>query len=129
MSSLPKDRHNAQDMKTFGRGFPDTLELFRIPASRYWYVGMYAKNRGFVRKSTRCEKIADACEFAADWYEEKITERRHHKETDGLSFGAYALKAMDTRKRETRRGNVVPEMVKEEQRKLNKDIVPAPSNW
>jgi hypothetical protein len=125
MSSLPKDRHNPQDMKTLGRGFPDTLKLFRIPASRYWYVGMYVKNRGFVRKSTRCEKIADAREFAADWYEEKITERRHHKETGGLSFSAYALKAMDTRKRETRRGNVVPEMVKEEQRKLNKDILPA----
>jgi hypothetical protein len=49
---------------------------------------MYVKNRGFVRKSTRCEKIADAREFAADWYEEKITERQHHKETDGLSFSA-----------------------------------------
>ena len=125
MTSLSKDRHNPKDMKTLGRGFPETLKLFRIPASRFWYVGMYVKGRGFVRKSTRCEKIADAREFAADWYEEKITERRIHRESGGLSFSTYASKAMDARRRETRRGNVVPEMIKEEQRKLDKDILPA----
>lgn len=125
MSSLPKDRHNPQDMKTLGRGFPDTLKLFWIPASRYWYVGMYLKGRGFVRKSTRCEKIADARVFASDWYEERVTERRTHKETGGLSFSTYASKSMATRKREMRRDNIVPLMIKEEQRKLDKDILPA----
>ena len=68
------DRHNPQDMQTLGRGFPDTLKLFQIPASRFWYVGMYLKGRGFVRKSTRCERLSDAREFAADWYEERVTE-------------------------------------------------------
>ncbi|MAI49565.1 MAG: hypothetical protein CMM16_03235, partial [Rhodospirillaceae bacterium] len=68
---------------------------------------MYISGRGFVRQSTKCEKLAEAKEFASDWYEEKVTERRHHKETGGLSFKVYAEKAMDTRKRETRRGNVV----------------------
>ena len=125
MSAPSKDRHNPQDMKTLGRGFPDTLKLFRIPASRYWYVGMYLKGRGFVRKSTRCERIAGAREFAAEWYEEKITERRTHRESGGLSFSTYAAKAMDTRKREMRRGNIVPKMVVEEQRKLDRDILPA----
>jgi hypothetical protein len=124
MSSLPKDRHNPQDMKTLGRGFPDTLKLFRIPASRYWYVGMYLRGRGFVRKSTRCESLADARVFASDWYEERVTERRTHKETGGLSFSSYALKSMETRKREMRRGNIVPLLIKEEQRKLDRDILP-----
>jgi hypothetical protein len=111
-------------MKTLGRGFPDTLKLFQMPASRFWYVGMYLKGRGFVRKSTRCERFADAREFASDWYEERVTERRTHKETGGLSFSSYALKSMETRKREMRRGNIVPMMIKEDQRKLDKDILP-----
>jgi hypothetical protein len=111
-------------MKTLGRGFPDTLKLFQMPASRFWYVGMYLKGRGFVRKSTRCERFADAREFASEWYEERVTERRNHKETGGLSFNSYALKSMETRKREMRRGNIVPLMIKEDQRKLDKDILP-----
>jgi integrase len=124
MPSLSKDRHNPQDMQTLGRGFPDTLKLFQIPASRFWYVGMYLKGRGFVRKSTRCERFTDARGFASDWYEERVTERRNHKETGGLSFSTYASKSMETRKREMRRGNIVPVIIKEDQRKLDKDVLP-----
>ena len=45
-------------------------------ASKYWYVGMYITCRGFVRQSTRCEKLVDARIFASEWYEDRIVEKR-----------------------------------------------------
>ena len=29
-------RHRKSEVKTLGRGYPDTLPVFRMPASKYW---------------------------------------------------------------------------------------------
>ena len=40
-----------------------------MPASKFWYVGMYVPARNRFEKSTRCERLIDAKDFAKDWYE------------------------------------------------------------
>ena len=29
-------RHRKSEVKTLGKGYPDTLPVFRMPASKYW---------------------------------------------------------------------------------------------
>jgi integrase len=110
---------------TLGRGYPDTLQVFRMPASKYWYVGMYLSSRGrFVKKSTKCEKLNDAKVVAADWYEDRIVEKRTHHASSGMSFAIYSEKFQETQKREIRRGNLSQDMLDEDRRKLEKDVIP-----
>ena len=67
----PRTRHNPTDIRTI-RGYPPSLKLFRMGASRYWYVRLYIRGgpSSGVKKSTRCENLKDAEEFAITWYEE-----------------------------------------------------------
>ena len=121
---ISKDRHTPINMQTLGRGYPDTLKLFQIPASRFWYVGMYIKGRGFVRKSTKCEKMHDAKEFAGDWYEDRIVEKKTRHVSKGSSFEYFAEKFQETQKREIRRGTLGEDQHKEDKRKLIADVLP-----
>ncbi len=121
---VAESRHNRKDVTTLGRGYPDTLKLFRMNASRYWYVGMYLSGRGFVRQSTKCEKQSDAKAYAADWYEDRIVERKTFKVAQGLSFGTYSSKFQDTQNREIRRGGLSQDQCDEDRRKLEKDVLP-----
>ena len=53
-----ESRHRKVEIQSLGRGYPDTLQVFRMPASKFWYVGMYVPARSrFVKKSTRCERL------------------------------------------------------------------------
>ena len=68
-----ESRHRKVDIQSLERGYPDTLQVFRMPASKFWYVGMYVPVRSrFVKKSTRCERLPDAREFAKVCYEERV---------------------------------------------------------
>ena len=121
---ISKDRHTPFNMRTLGRGYPETLKLFQIPASKFWYVGMYIKGRGFVRKSTKCEKLHDAKEFAGDWYEDRIVERKTQHASKGMSFAHFAEKLQETQKREIRRGTLGQNQYDEDRRKLDADVLP-----
>ena len=87
--STTKTRHNPEDITTI-RGYPDALKLFRMPASRYWYVRMYVRGRGLVKKSTQCEKLADAKHFAITWYEDLLLEKRGYQAIGAESFSVFA---------------------------------------
>ena len=122
---VAESRHRKQDVRNLGRGFPDTLQVFRMPASKFWYVGMYSRAKGrFVKNSTRCENLTDAKEFAADWYEKRIVERRTQKMGDSQSFGAYAEKLQDTQRREIKRGQLSEDMLYQDNLKLQRDLLP-----
>ena len=121
---VAESRHNRKDVTTLGRGYPDTLKLFRMNASRYWYVGMYISGRGFVRQSTRCEKIVDARVFASEWYEDRIVEKRTMRTSHSMSFDTFAEKFKETQNREIRRGNLGEDQKVEDRRKLDTDVLP-----
>ena len=95
----PKTRHNPTEIRTI-RGYPETLKLFRMPASRYWYVRMYVRGgpSSGIKKSTRCEKFDDAKEFAISWYEDRLLEKRAFKDFESKSFSAYAEKFQENQK-------------------------------
>ena len=100
-----ESRHRKVDIQSLGRGYPDTLQVFRMPASKFWYVGMYVPARSrFVKKSTRCERLPDAKEFAKTWYEERVLERRNHKVVEEQSFAAFAQRFQTTQQRQTQTG-------------------------
>ena len=123
--NVANSRWNREEVRTLGRGYPDTLKVFQIQGSKFWYVGMYIPFKGrFVRKSTRCEKLSDAKIFAADWYEDRIVERKTQHASRGLSFETYSEKFQETQGREIRRGNLSEEQVYEDRRKLEVDVIP-----
>ena len=54
----------------------------------------------FVKKSTRCERLPDAKEFAKNWYEERVLERRNHKVIEKPSFAAFVEEELQGREDE-----------------------------
>ena len=60
-------RHNPSELRTI-YGYPDALKLFRMPASKYWYVRMYVKGgpSSGVKQSTRCENYKEAVELLSN---------------------------------------------------------------
>ena len=96
-----------------------------MPASKFWYVGMYVSARSrFVKKSTRCERLIDAKDFAKDWYEERVLERRNNKVIEEQSFAAFAQRFQTTQKRQISRGELVEEMLYNDKLKLDNDLLP-----
>jgi len=121
--STSKTRHNPEDLTTI-RGYPDTLKLFRMPASKFWYVRMFIYGRGIVKKSTRCEKLSDAREFAISWYEDRLLEKKQHKAIGSQSFAVFAARLQETQKRQISRGELVPEMAAYDKQRLDRDVLP-----
>ena len=122
---VAESRHRKSEIKSLGRGYPDTLQVFRMPASKFWYVGMYLKSKGrFVKKSTGCELLNDAKEFAKDWYEDRILERRTYRDVGVQSFRAFSERFQTTQKREIARGELVEEMLYNDNLYLEKDLLP-----
>ena len=123
---VSKSRHNPTDITTI-KGYPDSLKLFRMPASKYWYVRMYIKGRASsgVKKSTRCEKLSDAKDFAINWYEERLLEKRRFTNIGAESFATYAKKFQDRQKRQINRGELDADMFYQDKLKLDNDILPS----
>jgi len=122
---VAESRHRKSEIKSLGRGYPDSLQVFRMPASKFWYVVMYLKSKGrFVKKSTRCELLNDAKEFAKDWYEDRILERRTYRDVGVQSFRAFSERFQTTQKREIARGELVEEMHYNDNLYLEKDLLP-----
>ncbi|MFP6736621.1 MAG: phage integrase SAM-like domain-containing protein, partial [Rhodospirillales bacterium] len=120
-----KSRHNPTDITTI-KGYPETLKLFRMPASKYWYVRMYIRGgpSSGVKKSTRCEKLNEAKEFAINWYEERLLEKRRFADIGAENFETYSRKFQDRQKRQINRGELNQDMFKYDKLKLDKDILP-----
>ena len=96
-----------------------------MPASKFWYVGMYVPARSrFVKKSTRCERLPDAKEFAKVWYEERVLERRNHEVIEKQSFAAFAEKFQTTQQRQISRGELDETMFYNDKLKLDNDLLP-----
>jgi hypothetical protein len=123
--SSPRTRHNPTEIRQI-RGYPTSLKLFRMPASKYWYVRMYISGgpSSGVKKSTRCEKLSDAEDFAINWYEERLLEKREFKERGANTFAVFAKKFQEQQKRLIRRGELEPDMLYQDDLRLEKDLLP-----
>lgn len=109
-------------------GFPDTLVIYKIPASRHWQMRAFVPGRGLIRKSTRTTDRAPAIAVAKEFYENILLERRIGKVTSQASFEHYSKilqgrQAAKIARGERRDGS--RSVKAEDQRKLDKDILPA----
>ncbi len=82
------------------------------------------KGRGFVKKFTRCENFNDAKQFAIDWYEDGIIEKKSHLLIKEQSFDTYSKKLQDNQKRLIRRGELDETMLYNATLKLDADVLP-----
>ena len=120
-----RSRHTPTEIRQI-RGFPESLKLFRMPASKYWYVRMYMPGgpSSGVKKSTRCENLADAEDFAINWYEDRLLEKRAFRKGGSETFSTFAAKLQEQQKRLIRRGELDPNMLYEDDLRLKRDLLP-----
>ncbi|MGB5216079.1 MAG: phage integrase SAM-like domain-containing protein [Anderseniella sp.] len=115
-------RSTPYDLTTI-RGYPETLQLYRIEASRFWQVRLFV-GRKYLRKSTKCESTADAINFAKSFFDDVKLAQRMNFDVHRDTFAACADKLMERQQalvgREERDGR----LLSEDRKKLNKDILP-----
>lgn len=115
-------RTNPYDIESVPK-YPETLQIYKIEASKYFQVRMFVE-RKYVRRSTKCIEKKEAIEFAKRFYDEiRIAERLDEAiHTDTFSACAKQLikrqSALINREERDARMNI------EDKKKLNKDILP-----
>ena len=105
------------------RGYPDTLQIYRIPASKFWQVRLFV-GRKYLRKSTKCENKADATEFAKSFFDDVKLAQRMDFDVHRDTFAACANKLMERQEALVGRDERDKRLLSEDRRKLNKDILP-----
>ncbi|MEK7996547.1 MAG: hypothetical protein AAB403_22325 [Planctomycetota bacterium] len=109
-------------------GFPETLVIYKMPASRFWQVRAHVPGRGLIRKSTRSSDRIPAVAFAKDFYEIILLEKRSGRITAVASFEHYAKLLQSRQKHKIARGerrDGTKSILNEDKWKLEKDILPA----
>ncbi len=105
------------------RGYPDTLQIYRIAASRFWQVRLFV-GRKYLRKSTKCENKADAINFAKSFFDDVKLSQRMNFDVHRDTFAACANKLMERQEGKVGREERDGRLLSEDRKKLNKDILP-----
>ena len=115
-------RHTPFDIQQV-RGFPTALQIYRIPASRFWQVRLRADGK-YHRKSTKCENQKEAVEFARRYFDDSRIAERLGTSFNSESFYSCAKKLLDYQRGLISRGDRDPRINIEDEKKLKKDILP-----
>ncbi|WP_148291339.1 site-specific integrase [Spiribacter curvatus] len=113
-----------ESISKIGRGYPDKLVIFRIPASSFWWVRYYTQGR-VLKKSTKTQDKRDAIEFAKRFYEDVLLRERNLLPLrHNRSFEKCALTLLEEQEELIARGERNPKLNKNDRLKLDKDILP-----
>jgi integrase len=105
-------------------GFPDHLQIYRIPASRYWYARCYLDGKRILR-SLKTEKHANAVSAAKDLYNELLLKRSQGLPlTEGNSFKLAAQDLMKWDQGRVDRGERKQSLVDDFRYIFEKDLLP-----
>jgi hypothetical protein len=74
MKQLPSHTDPIPDTVTSVPGYPNTLQVYMIPASSYWQTRAYIGKR-LVRRSTKTAVRSKTIVFAKDFYHELLLKR------------------------------------------------------
>ena len=111
-------------ISTIGRGYPDKLVLFKIPASRFWWCRYFTGNK-VVKQSTRTENKTEAIAFAKRFYEDiLLRERKLLPIGKSSSFQRFADELLEEQERLIKRGDRNPLMNVNDKQKLHHDLLP-----
>ena len=131
-SALPPapvtDKHRTVPVKEsitkIGRGYPDKLILFKVPASKYWWCRYYTGKK-IVKKSTKTENKVEAIGFAKKFYEDILLRERNLLPIGkSASFERFAQELLVEQEQLIKRGERNSLMNINDRQKLNHDILP-----
>ena len=87
--------------------YPTKLYIFKLPASRFWWVRYFVNNNA-VRKSTKTESKREAIEFAKTFYDTVTYNQRHgiNATVSATSFAACLREMLKADKAKLDRGEI-----------------------
>lgn len=104
-------------------GYPESLQIYRIPASRFWQVRMFV-DRKYVRKSTGTDDRKQAVEFAKSLYDTIRINQRLDISVHTDTFHACAQHLIRQQDTLVATGQRDERINVEDGRKLKTDILP-----
>jgi len=105
------------------RAYPNTLQIYRIEASKYWQVRLFV-DRKYVRESTKCEAKQDAIKYAKRFYDEIRIAQRLDTDVHRDTFAACAKSLMKRQETLVATNQRDSRIISEDRKKLNRDILP-----
>jgi len=104
-------------------GYPKTLKIVRIQASRFWQVRFFVE-RKYIRRTTKCEERSKAIEFAKRFYDEIRINQYLNVAVHTDTFYACAQRLLKSQESLISRGERDARINIEDRKKLDKDILP-----
>lgn len=126
--TAPKQVHRsvplADTKSTIGKGYPDKLVIFKIAASKFWWVRYYTQGR-ILKKSTKTEDKRKAISEAIKFYEEILLRERNLLPLGSSpSFEKCARELILEQKQLIERRERSSKLNVNDEQKLSKDILP-----
>jgi site-specific recombinase XerD len=117
-----ENRATPYDIQSVPR-FPETLQIYRIPASSYWQCRYFIDGK-YIRKSTKTSDRSEAIIFAKNLFDRVRLADRLDEQKHPHTFAAAARKFLDHQKSRVIVEDLDVRAQVEDQKKLNKDILP-----
>jgi hypothetical protein len=112
------------ETKTFIKGYPQKLFLFKMKASPYWYMRLYA-DKQIIRKSTQTENLKEAITKCKDFYDETIYRQRNSLPlVNNQNFEICAKELILEQSKMIDSGQRSNKLNLNDEQKLKKDILP-----
>ncbi len=109
--------------------YPETLSIYKIPASRFWNVRCYMGGK-LVRKSTKTEDEQEAKKYAKNFYHDLLL--RNDKNlplVNSTNFEKFAELMLDKQQKKIDAGQRNEKLNLNDKQKLKKDILPFFKNY
>ena len=112
------------ETKTFIKGYPQKLFLFKMKASPYWYMRLFA-GKQIIRKSTQTENLQDAIRRCKEFYEDTLLRERNLLPlVANQSFERCAKELISEQVKLIESGQRSDKLNLNDEQKLNKEILP-----
>ena len=103
--------------------YPEALQIYRIPASSHWQCRYFIDGK-YIRKSTKTDDRSAAIAFAKELYDSVRLADRLDQQKHPHTFAAAARSFLKQQTNQIAAGDIDPRNQYEDQKKLNKDILP-----
>ncbi len=128
MNDFPNTRHRSvpipESICKIQGGYPDKLVLFKIPASKYWWVRCFMDKK-IVKKSTKTTDKRLAIEFAKKFYTDIFIRSQNNLPlTQSPSFERCAREMFEEQQRLIDRGERNSKLNRDDKQKFDADLHP-----
>jgi len=104
--------------------YPETLSIYKIPASRYWNVRCYISGK-LIRKSTKTEDEQEAKKYAKDFYNDLLLRSdKNLPLVNSSNFEKFAELMLEKQQKKIDAGERNEKLNLNDRQKLKKDILP-----